>query len=182
MFENNAHLQNNSKHVPHPTNEFLDSFQPNCRKHLSFSKNGGLSGCVQLATAERRQRQGSDFCIGALASACNSIKLENYRRRIRELVFENDLEESPPLAQEDSLHNTEHAIDPKVNKTALQSQNGGEKDISLYTKSSDTAFDNFFRNKKRDAQRSSLRFYSLKDNDTNVQQRLQSLLNSYVKQ
>ncbi|XP_053993454.1 uncharacterized protein LOC128884236 isoform X2 [Hylaeus volcanicus] len=176
MFENNAHLQNNSKHVPHPTNEFLDSFQPNCRKHLSFSKNGGLSGCVQLATAERRQRQD----VNKLSD--EAIKLENYRRRIRELVFENDLEESPPLAQEDSLHNTEHAIDPKVNKTALQSQNGGEKDISLYTKSSDTAFDNFFRNKKRDAQRSSLRFYSLKDNDTNVQQRLQSLLNSYVKQ
>jgi hypothetical protein len=59
MIENSAHVQDESTHGPHQNNEFLDSFQRSCRKHLSFSKNGGLSGCVQQATAERRQRQGS---------------------------------------------------------------------------------------------------------------------------
>lgn len=176
MIENSAHVQDESTHGPHQNNEFLDSFQRSCRKHLSFSKNGGLSGCVQQATAERRQRQD----INKLSD--EAIKLENCRRKIREMLLEKDLDEIRAAEEEVDVQNPECDIDTALPNTSLDSNNEDQNDMPMYMKSSDTTFDNFFRNKKRDAQRSSLRFYSLKDNDTNVQQRLESLLNSYVKQ
>jgi hypothetical protein len=66
------------------------------------------------------------------------------------MLLEKDLDEIRAAEEEVDVQNPECDIDTALPNTSLDSNNEDQNDMPMYMKSSDTTFDNFFRNKKRD--------------------------------
>lgn len=142
------------------------------RRRFSFAEHGGLAGCIQLANAERLQRQ--DTVSAKLTD--EEIKLEQQKARVRDLLQEKGLiEGSGP-----SLDNT--SSDRPRDRSASCGVSHTQGGIQGMPSSAAEAREVFVNTRRGDlGRRSSVRFGTAQFNDPNFQERLEAMLGSQVK-
>ena len=154
------------------TESYKTKFQRSQRRAYTFSQHGGLEGCLRLANADRIQR--TEFS----KLSDENIKTEHQRQRVRDILKDIGLQVDEAALSRAGTTNFYNWSSFSTSVGSTAETIGSELSSRHSTLENDS---DPFVNHRRDDRRSSLRFYTVDPNNAAIQERLESLLQSYVK-